>query len=54
MDAKLTVDVRGIPELVWSCRKELANVVRQEAEGESHPLLKRKLEEIARRYEAGQ
>lgn len=51
---KLSLDVRGIPELVWECRREMAQVLRQEAESEAHPLLNRRLEEIARRFEAGQ
>jgi hypothetical protein len=51
---KLAVDVRGIPELIWSCRCELARLLRQEAEAEVHPLLKRRLSEIANRFEAGQ
>jgi len=51
---KLAIDVRGIPELVWACRHELAQVLRQEAESEAYPLLKRRLGEIANRFEAGQ
>jgi hypothetical protein len=38
-EAKISVDVRGIPELVWSCRCELANVLRQEAEAEGQNCL---------------
>ena len=50
---KLAVDVRGIPELIWSCRHELAKLLRQEADAEAHPLVTRRLREIADRFETG-
>ena len=54
IDGKLVVEVRGVPELVWACRREMAQALRQEADMEIHPLIKRKLMELANRFEAGQ
>jgi hypothetical protein len=46
--------VQGIPELVWACRREMSKVLRQEADAEIHLLIKRKLLELAARFEVGQ
>jgi len=50
----LTIKVTQIPELVWSARKAMADVLRREAESESSPATARRLREIAAMFEAGQ
>ena len=47
------IDLHAMPELIWACRRELANVLRREAEAEANPIVARRLREIADRFEAG-
>ena len=49
----LTVDVRNMPDLIFEVRKEMAKVLRDEAETEADPRIGRRLREIAARFEAG-
>jgi len=52
--AKLTLDVKNMPEVVWACRRELAKILRAEAEAEVSNAVASKLRSIADRFEAGQ
>lgn len=52
--SRFVMDVRGIPELVWQCRRELADLLRGEAEAESDPRVARRLRAVAALFEAGQ
>lgn len=54
MDATIRLDVRGIPELVWSLRAEMAAMLREEADGEADPRVARRLAAVAAAFEAGQ
>lgn len=53
-NGRTVVDVRGVPELVWQARHELAGLLRKEAEAEADPRLARRLAAIAADFEAGQ
>lgn len=48
----LTFDVRNMPEVLWEMRRQLAQILRDEAEGED-PRVARKLREIAALFEVG-
>lgn len=52
--ANLTIDVKGMPEVVWAARRELAKLLRAEAEAETSNAVAAKLRVIADRFEAGQ
>lgn len=49
----LTIDLRGWPEVIWAIRREMAHVLREEADGEINPAVSRKLRELAAAFEAG-
>ena len=49
-----TIDVRGIPELVWSVRQAMADMLRREAEAEIDRAVARKLLALAAQFEVGQ
>lgn len=52
--ANLTIDVTGMPDVIWAVRRELAKLLREEAEAEISNTVAAKLREIADRFEAGQ
>lgn len=53
-DMTVTIDVRYVPELIWGLRKEMASIIRQEAEAESDIRVQRRLHVIAAVFETGQ
>lgn len=52
MEAKLTLNIKGMPEVIWKCRKALADLLRSEAKGEPR-IVAAKLEEVAAKFESG-
>lgn len=48
----VVVDVKNVPEIVFELRREMAKILRDEAEGE-HPLVAKKLREVADVFEVG-
>ena len=50
----LVVDVRGIPELIWGLRREMAEVLREAADAEADPRVMHRLLVIAQAFETGQ
>lgn len=52
LTAHLTLDISSMPELIWSLRRELADLIRAEAEGEPAFVAARLLR-IADMFEAG-
>ena len=54
VSAKFTVDIKGMPEVIWACRKAMASLLRAEADAEVSNALAFRLREIADRFEAGQ
>lgn len=50
----LILDVTGIPEVLFGMFKQMADMLREEADSEADPRLQRKLRELAARFEAGQ
>ena len=53
-DMTVTIDVRHVPELVWDLRREMALMLREEADAEDDPRVQRRLRTIATAFEAGQ
>ena len=53
MEAKVTIDVRGMPALVWACRRALADLLRAEAEREASNYVANRLRETAALFETG-
>jgi hypothetical protein len=51
--ADLSIDVRGIPEVIWSVRREMANLLREQADVEISPAVARRLRELADAFESG-
>ena len=51
--AKLVMDVRGVPEVVWACRHALATLLREAADVEVSNAVAARLREVAARFEAG-
>lgn len=49
----ITVDIAKLPEVLAGLRREMANALRREAEGEP-PFVQRKLEAIAASFEVGE
>lgn len=49
----MPIDVRGMPEVIWAVRRELARFLLRVAQGESDAVAKR-LREIADVFECGQ
>lgn len=49
----IVVEVRNMPEVIWKLRREMANVLREEAKSERGRIATR-LREIAARFEVGQ
>lgn len=54
MTASLAMDVRGIPELVSALRREMADMLREQAEAEASPHTAARLRALAAAFEAGQ
>lgn len=54
MNAYLTLDIKNIPELIFEVRREMARVLREEADTEADPRMARRLRELSDRFEAGQ
>ena len=52
--AQLSVDFSKLPDVIWMVRRELANLLRKEAETEASPLVAKRLRELAARFETGQ
>ena len=53
MVGNLTMDVRGIPEIIWAARKEMAKLLRIEAKLEDIPAVKARLLALADVFETG-
>lgn len=49
----VTLEVRGIPEMIQAARKGLAHILREEADAEASLYVRRRLREIAAAFEAG-
>jgi hypothetical protein len=51
-----TIEVRiaDMPEVIFALRRELAKVLKREAEAETNPLVARRLYETAEQFEIGQ
>lgn len=49
----IVVDVQGMPEVIFAVRKEMANLLRRESNTETHPLLSKRLRQLADEFEAG-
>ena len=52
--AKVTIDVRGIPEMVHSVMRKCADRLREDADSEADPRVAARLREIAATFETGQ
>lgn len=52
LEANIVVDVMKAPELIAGLRKEMADMLREEADGEPQ-IVKRKLEALAAAFEVG-
>lgn len=53
MESKLIVDVRGMPDVVWSCRHALAKLLREQADSEVSNAVAMRLREVADKFEVG-
>jgi hypothetical protein len=51
--SKFTIEITKFPEALWAMRKELAGLLRSEADAEADPRIARRLREIAATFEAG-
>lgn len=49
----IVVDVRNMPEMIWACRHEMAEFLRQMAESEVSNTVAERLREAATVFEAG-
>jgi hypothetical protein len=49
----VTINVEKMPDVIWQLRKEMATMLRREAESEADPRVSRKLERVAMAFEAG-
>ena len=54
MEAKFTVDVKGMPEVVWACRHAVVKLLREQADSEVSGYVAIRLREVADKFEAGQ
>lgn len=52
--AKLTFDIKNMPEVIWAMRREMAKILREEAAAEASNAVATKMRNIADRFEAGQ
>ncbi len=52
-DGHITIDMTKWPEALFAIRKEMAKLLRDEAETESDPRFARRLRELADVFEAG-
>ena len=48
----ITVDIKNMPEVIWAVRREMAKILREEADDEMHRYFARKLRSLANRFEA--
>jgi len=48
------VSLTDLPEVIWGLRKELASILRTEADKETSGYVRQRLHEIASAFEAGQ
>jgi len=53
MNANATIDVRGMPEVIYAVRREMAKLLESEAEIETNPMVAYRLREIAKIFLAG-
>lgn len=54
IEATIVVDLRNVPEIVWGLRREMAMILRDEAEADADPRIARRLRALADGFEAGQ
>lgn len=54
IEATIVVDLRHVPEIVWGLRREVATILRDEAEADADPRIAARLRQIADGFEAGQ
>ena len=52
--ASVVIDVRNMPEVVWTLRHEMAKILREVADAEVSNSVAARLREVADRFEAGQ
>lgn len=50
---KITIDVLNMPELIAAVRREMATILREEADAESDPRIARRLRALAAAFECG-
>lgn len=54
LQASLTIDVQNVPELIAELRREMAAILRAEAQDEPSRYVRERLESIAATFECGQ
>ena len=54
LDSRIVVDVRHVPDLVWDLRREMASILREQADVEMYPHVADRLRRIANTFETGQ
>lgn len=50
---EMTFSIRDMPDVLWEMRRELARVLRDEADAEADPRVARRLHDVADAFEAG-
>lgn len=53
MKGSITIDMRHMPEILWVLRRELARILRDEAETEASGYVRGRLLAVAAQFEAG-
>lgn len=53
MEARIVIDVRNSPQLLWACRHALADLLREEANVEPSLYVASRLRDVAAKFEAG-
>jgi hypothetical protein len=53
-ESRVTLDVRGIPEVVWAARREVARILRSIAEAELDLHTATRLKDVADAFDCGQ
>ena len=51
---RFVIEVRGMPEVIWACRHEMAEFLRDVAQTEASPAVAHRLKEVAQVFETGQ